>query len=96
MAYCEPDFSFEGKSMSNSKKKHPIVARTCAESEKKDKRSANRALRRTVNSSLRNADFENYVVPLIREVSNVWSFAKDGKIYVGADTCPRVLKDLRK
>jgi hypothetical protein len=51
-------------------------------SEKSDKRRANRALRRTVNTKLMHMDWEADVLPVIREVSNVWSFAHDGKHYI--------------
>jgi hypothetical protein len=62
--------------MSRSKKRSPFTAITTAESEKDDKRTANRKFRRKLKQSIFNQDES---LPLIREVSNVWSFGKDGK-----------------
>lgn len=64
--------------MSRSRRKHPFCGITTATTEKKDKRLANRKLRRAF-SRLDLSDPDNLVVPLLREVSNVWSFDKDGK-----------------
>jgi hypothetical protein len=52
---------------------------TCAESEKDDKRAANRALRRISKISLKDS---KEVLPVLREISNVYGFAKDGKQYL--------------
>ena len=65
--------------MTRSKKKHPITGITCAESEKDDKRLANRKFRMAVKRAIKKGA---EVLPHKREVSNVWSFAKDGKEYV--------------
>ncbi len=65
--------------MSRSKRRTPIIGYTSAETEKQDKRRANRALRRKVKVSINQGDFE---LPLLREVSTVWSFDKDGKQYL--------------
>jgi hypothetical protein len=86
--------------MSRSIKNTPIIGHTTAETEKHDKRLANRCLRRRSREVLRTfavgspsrlvesvAD-----LPLLREVSNVYSFAKDGKQWLD-DPDP---KDLRK
>jgi hypothetical protein len=64
--------------MSRSFRKTAKFGVTTAPSEKEDKRLANRVLRRTVRVIL---DEETEDCPDLREVSNVWSFAKDGKIY---------------
>lgn len=61
--------------MSRSRKKTPIAGMTNARSEKQDKRNANRKLRRKTRADPEHA-------PLLREVSNVWTFDKDGKIYL--------------
>lgn len=53
---------------------------TCIDSEKQDKRFANRKFRRYVKQVI----FEE-VLPLLREVSNIWTFGKDGKQYVKDD-----------
>lgn len=63
--------------MSRTHRKTPIVANTLAESEKKDKREANRRLRRAVKHRLK----QGKATLRLREVSNVWSMAKDGKRY---------------
>ncbi len=63
--------------MSNSYKKTPIHGNTKSCSEKQDKRKANRKLRR-VNKIAINEDLEP---KKLREVSDIWSFNKDGKWY---------------
>ncbi len=64
--------------MSRSRRKTKIYGITTADSEKEDKRKANRKLRRLSKEKLKgNAE----TLPLLREVSNVWDFAKDGKKY---------------
>ena len=64
--------------MSRSVKKTPIFPITMATSEKEDKKCWNKAFRRTTKSCmLRGAE-----PPLrLREVSDVWDGAKDGKVY---------------
>jgi len=62
--------------MSRSKKKTRIHGNTTAASEKEDKRKANRKLRRLVRERMRS---RNEHLPRLREVSNVYSFNKDGK-----------------
>ena len=64
--------------MSRSYRHTPIFGITTSRSEKQDKRFANRPLRRKVKSRLVTGDEE---MPLLREVSNVWSFDKDGKVF---------------
>ena len=64
--------------MSRFRKKHPFCGITTATTEKEDKRRAHRTLRR-VFRDLDLSDPDSLVVPLLREVSNVWSFGKDGK-----------------
>lgn len=63
--------------MSGSRRKTPIFGITTARSEKQDKRLANRKLRHAVKQRL--GTDPNGVLPVLREVSNVWSMAKDGK-----------------
>lgn len=63
--------------MSRSFKKNPAGGLTKAKSDKKDKRIANRSLRKKVNQ----IDLENQDPLLIKENSNVWDFDKDGKKY---------------
>ena len=64
--------------MSRSKIKTPILGFTTAKSDKVGKRQANRAFRRkTIMEVLRGEE----IISKFREISNVWSFPKDGKGY---------------
>jgi hypothetical protein len=69
--------------MSRSCRKTPIVGITTAASEKRDKQLANRRLRRVVKRVLRDEP-EAQVLPLKREVSDVWAMDKDGKRWFDA------------
>lgn len=75
--------------MSRSYKKTPRFPTTCAESEKDDKRFANRKLRRSTNMKLAQIEdddsIDELVFPELREVSEVWTFSKDGKGYHSID-----------
>jgi hypothetical protein len=51
----------------------PIHAVTNATSEKRDKQQANRILRRKVK--------QGQIYLTLRDVSNIWAFSKDGKVY---------------
>lgn len=75
--------------MSRSRKKTPIRGITSASSEKDDKRMANRLFRRTTKVQIKKGES-----PFVdkNEVSNVWSFDKDGKIFLRKPT----KKDFRK
>jgi len=66
--------------MARSFRKVGIVGNTTAGSEKGDKARANRRLRRLTRIAVQNGAV---VLPLLREVSDVWNFAKDGKTYRG-------------
>jgi hypothetical protein len=68
--------------MSRSRHKTPITGIAKAESEKWDKQEANRRLRHRVKQALA-VDTEAEILPERREVSNVWSFMKDGKHWWG-------------
>lgn len=74
--------------MSRSRKKVPITGVAVCESEKQDKRKANRKLRASVRVAI--AD-DREVMPQLREVSNVWTFGKDGKGWWG-DRFPEVYR----
>lgn len=63
--------------MSRSFRHTPITGNTLAESEKKDKRFANRSWRRVVKTLVHAGVFE--VLPAQREVSNHRNFDKDGE-----------------
>jgi len=79
--------------MSNSYKKTPIIGIAISESEKEDKQKANRKFRRIVKSQIK---VNNFDFPLIREVSNVWSFEKDGKQFLNIKKQKQLKKYLRK
>ena len=64
--------------MSRSKRKHSIASVTTATSEKDDKRHANRALRKATRQTLGTVS-DGSVFPVVREASDTWSMAKDGK-----------------
>lgn len=83
--------------MSHSFKKTPICGFSKAESNKKDKRFANRNLRReskeTINNALSMDNLDNLVVPIMHECSCIWTFAKDGKQFFDPLKHP---KEMRK
>ena len=64
--------------MSRSKKKTKIQGITTATSEKENKWDANRKFRRIIKQKVKSEKTE---LPKLREVSNIWSFDKDGKRY---------------
>lgn len=69
--------------MSRSRKRTPITGITTATSEKHDKVAAHSRVRhrvRTVLQATPSAD----VLPHRRELSDPWTYAKDGKVYRGA------------
>lgn len=63
--------------MSRSFRHKPIMGRG-GESDKRDKRLANRALRRLVKEALSDG---REILPIPREVADVWNWSKDGKRY---------------
>jgi hypothetical protein len=65
--------------MSRSIRRTSISGMRTAPSEKQDKRLANRRLRRIVRCRLAWQFAE--VLPELREISDRWSFKKDGKAY---------------
>lgn len=75
--------------MSRSSKKTPKIGITTAETEKENKRQANRKFRRVIKTKLKKGEVE---LPLTKEISNVWLFDKDGKQFLKKPT----KKDLRK
>lgn len=81
--------------MSRSFRKSPVVSWCCADSEKDDKRISNRKFRKKSKHILKTSEeYEN--LPLHqREVTNVYTFAKDGKTYIGKN-CFEFKKFLRK
>lgn len=65
--------------MSRSRRKTPITGITIAETEKQDKRLANRNFRRKTKICLALDKEPPYT---IRETSDIWCFDKDGKQYL--------------
>ena len=80
--------------MSRSRRKHPIIGITTAESEKKDKQRYNRRYRHRTRQWLRSlidpADHEP--LPLLSEFSNPWCMDKDGKRYFDSKQSPRLMR----
>lgn len=82
--------------MSRSRRKTPIIG-IAGTSDKWGKRKANRALRKAVTSTITTSmDTEDYIVPKLRERSNVWNFSKDGKTYIGKMSRTDLAKWMRK
>ncbi|HEY9787623.1 MAG TPA: hypothetical protein V6D17_19705 [Candidatus Obscuribacterales bacterium] len=87
--------------MARSYRHTPIIGMTLAESEKKDKRIANRRERSRIRQILHtlltapDSALDALVLPHKRELSNVWSFDKDGKQFLRR-ICPDFAKYMRK
>jgi hypothetical protein len=64
---------------------------TKAESEKQDKRLANRRIRRRVKVVLE-AGPEDDMLPTLRELSDPWTMAKDGKRWFDPSRYPEELR----
>ena len=79
--------------MSRSYKKMPISGFTTAKSEKEDKRFANRLFRRASRNRIKSNREPFY---RLREVCDVWDFAKDGKMYYDKEAVKKYPKVLRK
>jgi len=75
--------------MSRSTKKTPKTGITGAQTEKNNKRDANRKFRRVTKIQVKKNE-DRFVD--IKEISNVWSFDKDGKQFLKKAT----KKDMRK
>ena len=81
--------------MSRSFKHTPIIG-IAGSSEKNDKRFANRRLRTHVRRIL-HSDADNIgALPILREVSNVYSFSKDGRRWMPLADRPHLKKFMRK
>jgi hypothetical protein len=87
--------------MGKSYKKHPFTGFTTAKSEKDDKRLVNRNVRHKVNVMLKHIDLnkideDEVDLTLDKEdISDVWDFAKDGKMRV-TPSDPFYKKAMRK
>ena len=75
--------------MSRSYRKTPIYGNTKSDSEKEDKRIANRRYRRNTKQLIQAG---HDTLPQIRELSDVWDFAKDGRRWYGFDKYPEYLR----
>ncbi|MDQ1266132.1 MAG: hypothetical protein QG635_1284 [Bacteroidota bacterium] len=64
--------------LSGSYRKTPIMG-WCSDSDKTSKRKANRKYRHREKNAI---EKDSEVIPLKREVTNVYDFAKDGKGYM--------------
>ena len=73
--------------MSRSRRRTPITGMTMAQSEKQDKRDANRKLRRVTKHILSQLDNIDEL-PTQRETSNVWEFAKERQASVRPKCTP--------
>jgi hypothetical protein len=77
--------------MARSRKKVPITGITTATSEKSDKVSAHKRERRAVRTRLHDQPAAE-ILPTTREVSDVWTFAKDGKTYLKPESRTKLLR----
>lgn len=79
--------------MGKSKKKHPFSGITTSETEKKDKQIANKRLRLRTKQKLKHMeDPDAEIFPEKEEVSNVYSFAKDGKCRFDPELHPKLMR----
>lgn len=68
--------------MARSRRRTPITKITTARSDKRAKRLANRKLRQATNRAiLLDNWYDDVVMPERKEVSNVYYFPSDGKMY---------------
>lgn len=73
--------------MSRSRRKQPISAITTAKSERSDKKLWHKKLRSKEKQRLKSDDLDNYTPLTANEVSNPWTFAKDGKLFWKVSDC---------
>jgi hypothetical protein len=78
--------------MAHSRKKTPKIGITTAVSENEEKQAKHRRERRRVRQSL-SVDPNAETLPHTKELSNPWSMATDGRVFLGKRA---PLKDLRK
>ena len=64
--------------MAKSYRKTPIFGIATCPSEKFDKKETNKKLRKEVKIAILK---EKEILPIIREISNIWNMGKDGKCY---------------
>jgi hypothetical protein len=82
--------------MSRSTRKRPWTGVTTAKSEKRDKILAHRRLRAATRLLERLPEIREAApglsFPIMREVSDVWSFAKDGKTRINPTRFPNLMR----
>lgn len=78
--------------MSRSRRSFPACGITTARSEKEDRRIHNRRFRHHVKQALKSFDPEADVLLVLREVSNAWDMAKDGKIVFDPKKYPKYMR----
>ncbi len=70
--------------MARSRRHTPIISSAFGVSEKQDKRWANRIHRSAAHCIVkRDTDPDATVLPILREVSDEWNMAKDGRSWFG-------------
>ena len=70
--------------MARSRRHTPIIISAFGEREKQDNRWANRNHRSTARRVVkRDTDPDATVLPILREVSDEWNMAKDGRSWFG-------------
>lgn len=70
--------------MARSRRRTPIISSMSNSSEKQDKRHANRNCRSALRRVLkRDGDPDAAVLPVLRDVSDPWAMAKDGRSWFG-------------
>ena len=77
--------------MSNSYRHTPYLQVTGSGSNKKDKQFANRKLRRATKIALKNYT-EDTVLPVLREVSNIYDFSCEWWLYFNPKDHPEWLR----
>lgn len=75
--------------MSRSRKKTPVIGHTMADSEKYDKKLANRTMRRNA-SKITSADRFEDTEHIHRKKDGNWLFKKDGKMYLDKSSIDRI------
>lgn len=69
--------------MSRSRRKSPCSGITCSDSEKDDKRIWHRRYRHACKQAIAIEGVELEFLPHFRNLSDVWSMDKDGKVWWG-------------
>ena len=77
--------------MSRSVRKKSVAGVTAAASDKFDKQKANRALRRLTKVAMQESA-EDKILPVTREVRDIWSTTKEGKLYLDPALSPKRMR----